>query len=409
MAAWQLARVLVIHIVEDVLAERACRPTRWPACPVCGQAVRSKGFAARQITSLFGPLQWQRRVGRCPQGCATAQVVPFDEALGVQPHQRTSEDLQALGCALAVFVPFATAARLLSWYSGNAMRPRALWGWVQAAGTRAMATLQKQLQALTHDNLPAPELLEAALVTAPLVLGAEGVMVPFRPMGGQPTGKTRWHEVKVGVLARLRQHRTRTGKVVTRLHHRRVVAVLGDIEALTPRLWLEALRQGIRNAPQVVWLSDGARGLWRLFAERLATYAMGILDCYHAVQHLWKSAAAWLDGRTSQARRGFGWARHRLRQGRRGPGRPAGSIGSGGITRHGAGHLDHSLCVSGATPRAHRLCGIQGTGFAHWQWHGGECLQMAHPTTLQRGQDALEYGWFQPSLTPQARLGQRTL
>ena len=122
--------------------------------------------------------------------------------------------------------------------------------------------------------------------------------------------------IKVGVLARLCQHRTRTGKVVTRLHQRRVVAVLGDIDALRSRLWLEAVRQGIRGAPQVVWWSDGARGLWRLFDERLAAYVTGILDFYHAVQHLWKSAAAWLDGRTSQARRWFGWARHRLRQGK---------------------------------------------------------------------------------------------
>lgn len=30
---------------------------------------------------------------------------------------------------------------------------------------------------------------------------------------------------------------------------------------------------------------------------------------------LWKSAAAWLDGRTTQARRWCGWARHRLRHG----------------------------------------------------------------------------------------------
>jgi hypothetical protein len=99
VAAWQLARVLVIHIVEAVLAERACRPTRWPACPACGRSVRSKGFAKRQITSLFGPLRWQRRVGRCPQGCTIEQVAPFDEALGVPPHQRTSGALQALGCA----------------------------------------------------------------------------------------------------------------------------------------------------------------------------------------------------------------------------------------------------------------------------------------------------------------------
>lgn len=315
LAAWQLARLLVIHIVEDVLAERACRPTRWPACPACGRSVRSKGFAPRQIMSLFGPLHWQRRIGRCSQGCTTEQVVPFDTELGVQPHQRTSEELQALGCALAVFVPFATAARLLGWYSGDVVSPRALWAWVQAAGARAMATLETQLQALAQDHLPAPEPLETALQAAPLVLGADGVMVPFRPTGGQPTGKTSWHEVKVGVLARLRQQHTRTGKVVTRLSQRRVVAVLGDVDALKPRLWLEAVRQGIRQAPQVVWLSDGARGLWRLYDERLATYAVGILDFYHAVQYLWKGAAAWLDGRTTQARQWFGWARHRLRHG----------------------------------------------------------------------------------------------
>ncbi len=35
------------------------------------------------------------------------------------PHQRTSGVLQALGGALAVFVPCATAARLLGWYRGG--------------------------------------------------------------------------------------------------------------------------------------------------------------------------------------------------------------------------------------------------------------------------------------------------
>ncbi|MGH7393618.1 MAG: ISKra4 family transposase [Candidatus Rokuibacteriota bacterium] len=315
MAAWQVARVLTVHLVEAVLAERARRPLAWPRCPQCGGFLRSKGFATRQVTSLFGPIRWRRRIGRCPHGCAIPQGAPLDEALGVQPQQRTSGELQHLGCALAVFVPFATAAQLLGWYSGGTVSPQAVWGWVQAAGHRAVETLQEHLQALAQDNLPAPEALAADLVAAPLVLGADGVMVPFRPTGGQPTGKTRWHEIKVGVLARLGQHRTRSGKVVTRLHQRRLVAVLGDGDALTPRLWLEAVRQGIRQAPQVVWLSDGARGLWRLYEERLAAYAVGILDFYHAVQYLWKGAAAWLDGRTTQARRWFGWARHRLRHG----------------------------------------------------------------------------------------------
>ena len=66
------------------------------------------------------------------------------------------------------------------------------------------------------------------------------------------------------------------GKTATRLVHRRRVAVLGDSEMRTPRLWLAAVRQGILRAPQVVWRSDGGRGLWRLFDERFARHATGV-------------------------------------------------------------------------------------------------------------------------------------
>src|SRR4029434_741180 len=69
LAAWQVARVLTVHLVEAVLAERAQHPKLWPCCPQCGAGLRSKGFAKRQITSLFGPIQWRRRIGRCPRGC----------------------------------------------------------------------------------------------------------------------------------------------------------------------------------------------------------------------------------------------------------------------------------------------------------------------------------------------------
>jgi hypothetical protein len=88
-----------------------------------------------------------------------------------------------------------------------------------------------------------------------------------------------------------------------------------------PRVWLAAVRQGIRNAPLGGCLSESAWGLWRLSDERLAAYALSLLDFYHAVQHLWKRAAAWVGGRSTQARRWFGWARHRLRYGK-----PAGGL-----------------------------------------------------------------------------------
>ena len=268
LAAWQVARVLTVHLVEAVLAERARHPTRWPRGPQCGAGLRSKGVAKRQITSLCGPIQWRRRVGRCPHGCETPQVAPLAEALGVQPQQRTSGERQSLGCALAVCVLFATAARWLGWYRGGPVSPQAGWGWGPAAGQHVMETLQAHLPALAQGDRPTPEALAADLAAAPLGLGADGGRVPFRPTGGQPTGKTRWHEVKVGVLARLGQHRTRTGKVITRLRQRRLVAVVGDIDARKPRVWLAAVRQSISTAPQVVWRSEGARGWWRLYEER---------------------------------------------------------------------------------------------------------------------------------------------
>jgi hypothetical protein len=46
-------------------------------------------------------------------------------------------------------------------------------------------------------------------------------------------------------------------------------------------LWLEALRQGLRQANQVAWLSDGGRGFWSLYQDCFANYAIGILDFYH--------------------------------------------------------------------------------------------------------------------------------
>ena len=111
-------------------------------------------------------------------------------------------------------------------------------------------------------------------------------MVPFRPeekpSPERQNGLARGHSGRLGPLGP--PVRQRTGEMVSQLHQRRLVAVFGDIEALQGRLWLKALRQGIRSAPQVVWLRDGARGLWCLFEECFTAYAMGILDFYHAAQ-----------------------------------------------------------------------------------------------------------------------------
>jgi|TARA_B100001971_G_scaffold181496_1_gene178215 hypothetical protein len=310
LSAWRLARVLAVKIVEEVLFERAQRSTQWSDCPKCGKRLHSKGFVPRQITSLIGIIRWKRRVGRCPKGCTIGQIAPLDNALGLLPHQRTSVELQHLGCLLATFVPFETVAVLLNCLISVKVSSTAVWHWVQDAGQKAMDRLNDQLAELAAGQLPQMESLDEAISVLPLLVGGDGVMVPFRPEGGK--GRTVWREVKVAVLARLGR---RSKSNAPQLYQRRLVAVLGSIDALRPRLWLEALRQGVLTAPTVVWLSDGGVGFWGLYAACFAFYAIGILDFYHAAQNLWKGAKAWLDGRSKKARQWFTLARHRLRHG----------------------------------------------------------------------------------------------
>lgn len=316
LAAWRLGLAVALLVVQEVVTARAQAPTTWPICPQCGIRLHSKGFVVRQLTTLLGVLRWRRRVGRCPHGCAIGQqIAPLDTALGLTPYQTMGIEVQQLACALAVFVPFETAAALLQRLLTVPVSPAAIWGWVQTIGQRAMARLAQELTALTAGQAPTIEPLDPATAAHPLLMGADGVMVPFRPTAGTAQGRVIWREIKVAILARLGRRTTAAGQVVTPLERRRLVAVLGDIDALSPRLWLEALRQGVQTAPLVAWVSDGGRGFWRLYRERLAERATGILDFYHAAQHLWAGAVAWLAGHPQQAQAWFETARHRLRHG----------------------------------------------------------------------------------------------
>jgi hypothetical protein len=313
--AWQIARSIAVHLVKEELARRAQAATEWGNCPECGKRLQSKGMASREIKSMIGLVKWKRRLGRCPHKCSIGQVAPLDEELGLVANQRSDTGLQRVACLMVIFVPFETASMLLYQLSGVTVSGPAIWQWVQAYGQQIMNKLEAELMALSQGIEPEAEPLTEQLAAQTLVMGSDGVMVPFRPQNKSAQGKTRWREVKVAIMVRLSQGCTRAGKTFSRLQHHRVAAVLGNVDDLSERMWLEALKQGIRSAPQVVWLSDGGRGFWRLFEERFRSYASGVLDFYHAAQNIWSGAKVWLDGRTHAAKAWFKDARHRLRHG----------------------------------------------------------------------------------------------
>ncbi len=313
--AYQIAQLIAREVVEQWLCQNANGTTEWPLCPKCGKKLQSKGRKERQLQTMIGVIRWKRAIGRCPQKCAIGQIAPMDGEIGIEPHQKTERRLQKVAILLAIFVPFESAAMLLKQLVGVQLSATSIWNWVQSKGTQSMQQLEVELSALAQGNLPEPEDLDDAMHNLMMLIGADGVMVAFRPTSGSAKGRTRWREVKVGIFARFQQIRTRSGQFMPRLTHHRVVAVLGDVDALAIRMRLEAFKQSIWLAPKVVWLSDGAQGLWRLYRENFQSYAIGILDFFHASQNLWLGLKGWLDGRTTSAKLFFRLARRRLRRG----------------------------------------------------------------------------------------------
>ena len=313
LMALQLGRAIAVKVVEEILNERGQAPeVEYGQCKKCQAKLESKGLLPREILTLIGWIKWRRRVRRCPNGCKGSQVAPSDEVIGLGAYQKTSLEVKWLGSALAIFVPFETAAALLAMMTGVKVDGKTIWLWVQERGKMALEQLEAQLATLEAGELPEVELKDAALKTLSLLIGSDGIMVPFRPNGGSPEGKTKWREVKVGILARLGERANGTKQLM----QRRLVAFLGPVDDFAPRLWLEAVKQGVKEAKCVAWLSDGGSGYWGVYHKYFASYATGILDFYHAAQNLWKGAKAGFDGRTSQARQWFAKNRRRLRAGK---------------------------------------------------------------------------------------------
>lgn len=241
--------------------------------------------------------------------------MPLDEALGITPNQVSSEELIRLGCLLSIVMPYELSSWMLQQCTGIAVSASTLWNWVERSGSSSKSRLEAQLeQYLQGESMPR-ESLDAVTAALRLAIAADGVMVPFRPNPKTPKGKIQWREVKVGLLVRLGHRITRAGKQVTRLCRRRLVAVLGDIDTFIPRIQLEAQLQSYACAPQVIWLSDGGRGFWRVYRQCFADCAIGILDFYHAAGHLWRATVALFDGHSPDAIHWFKRWRSLLRHG----------------------------------------------------------------------------------------------
>lgn len=182
---------------------------------------------------------------------------------------------------------FARAEQLLSELSGWKLDDDAIRQATHAAAARASAT---------RDQRDAAERFAAA---------AGVIEVPIDAGKVNTTGG--WRDVKVAVFARREEGEPATPeqwdeRVLPTPAVRTVVAAIEEAESFAVRVRAEADRLGVTTAADVTVLADGAEWVWNLAADVLPQ-AEGVLDIYHALEHIASAAkAVWGEGTEAAAR-----------------------------------------------------------------------------------------------------------
>lgn len=213
---------------------------------------------------------------------------PQQQAWGLLPHQKITPGLAEKLCFTAAASTSYEQAAAVAARWGVAVDDSIIHQQVQRAGERA----DQQAQArITAGATPAPK---TAVPPGALVIMMDGWMLRHRggDWGLKPAAalgqRVAWQECKSAVIYRLAQAaQTANGRGL--LVEKFVVAYVGEPLEFGRRVQAEARRRGLGKMARVYVVADGGVWIWNIVADRFA-HATGVLDFYHASQHLWAVA-----------------------------------------------------------------------------------------------------------------------
>jgi hypothetical protein len=251
--------------------------------------------------------------GRDPQ--SGKWICPAREHWGLGPHQKMTPELEDRICLTAVLTGSYQAAAELSAKWGSSVDDSTIRVHARHLGQQAEVQAQIRLSEAAAGRLPVAK----TPPPAGLVIMLDGWLVRQRgdDWGLKPADESgervAWHEVKGAVIYRLEQAgQTAGGRGV--ITHKQVVAWQGEPLEFGRRVQVEAQRQGLGKTQNVYVVADGGVWIWNVQRDRFQE-ATGVLDFYHASQHLWtvgralypddeSHARAWVEPRLTQLRHG---------------------------------------------------------------------------------------------------------
>ncbi len=241
---------------------------------------------------------------------------PQPQAWGLVPHPKITPGLAEKLCFTAVATTSYVQAAAVATRWGVAVDDAVIHQQVQRAGQRAEQ--QAEVRRVASATLAVPAEPPAVPPDA-LVSMLDGWMLRHRgaDWGLKPAAQTgervAWQECKSAVIYHLRQAAKTAGERGEGVETL-VVADVGEPREFGRHGQAEARRRGLGAAPQVYVVADGGVWIWNIVTDRFAT-ATGVLDFYHASQHLWDLAHTLHPGNEPGARAWVEPLLHQLRHG----------------------------------------------------------------------------------------------
>jgi hypothetical protein len=237
----------------------------------CGGAMEYHSDRRWQLISLNGRLEIYRSYYYC-RSCNSSKV-PLDEQLCLAgKHQ--SIGVREKMALMAVSEPFTEAVKRLEELTGVVVSGKEEQLESEEIGKEVGMQADAELEDFWSQGGPERDIepeVRASGVPYRLYITADGTIVPTDEVG---------KEVKIGSI-----FQTPLAKDAL-ASHIRYTGGIDKAEYFGKKLYILAVKRGLRTAYEIVFIGDGAPWIWKLASQHFPE-AVQIVDWYHAKDHLW--------------------------------------------------------------------------------------------------------------------------
>lgn len=244
---------------------------------------------SRRLTTMSGPIEFERPVFHCPACRAT--YAPLDEELGAGKGDQYTRRVRRAMAYAGAGGSFGEASKAMKENFGLEIAPSQIAVVVEAEGERIAAAIEKREEQWREGQLPP----EAAPDTIVLMADATSVL----------TRKGEEHKmvnVARGFDLDARTAGVKTGNKAEQTDRPAIVqsryaatareesAAGGADSDLALRIFALACRLGVLKARRLLFIADGSAVLWRI-CDELFPDAICIQDLWHVLEYLAQAAA----------------------------------------------------------------------------------------------------------------------